>query len=562
MSAGFTALFPVSKASLRDEDIRALGGQTGRAPYAHIWAEVVPSGVPTGRSDDQNGSTLFAGWVDLSPPEGHRNSPSAPLAQITDAFDTIGDAACRTVRGEWFWIRWNARDRCVTLAASENLLQPLYYASNGTSVAVSTSLRRIAGLPSLSGTFDRGGLLGAMGRASLRGTLGDRTLLKGVHSLQPGSVVTLGPGDARSVRSAPPRPSLSPWTGSFEDAVTQTRSLLEEIVDVHLRRHKRSAVMLSGGLDSSTLAWLLAEGSGDPGAHVAISSAAPEGSGIADETHHAEAVARALGLPFQRVVPAAEANPYRPTAAAFAFAETPTMSQRHYLYDALHTAAADAGASSLLDGALGELSVTSKIRLPWYQQPVQQARRAVLSAIRRPTPEGAQDLFHVRLAPHQLADYESMKLPAPGTRQNAWFKAELQGTNTTIPGLWCALPFRDKRLLELVATMPDAFHVSRAQNRRLGRAILEGRIPDAVRSRRAGMPFSPDYEARLRSHSAAAMDRIEDFRAAGADEWIDLEWLRGALGRIGKREANSPRERLQAQLTAMTGEFLVWWREA
>lgn len=559
MTPALAALFPVSGAPLPGEDIAAFGGDGVDWVKGDIWVGRLPDDIPTDRSDDATGTSLFAGWIDRQAASEQRERPAAHL---TTDFAKTGDAACRSVPGEWLWMRWEAQSNSVTLAASENRLQPIYYASNGACVAVSSSLRRIAQLSWLSGRFDSVGLLRSMGRTNLRETLGDASILEGVSVLLPGTVVRLGPGKARSVRSAPSRASLPKWQGSFMDAVVETRGLLEDIANTYVARHKRLGVFLSGGLDSSTVAWMLASQANDPSDHVALSSAAPKASGLADETERAEGLAQNLGLSFQRVVPALDASPYRPADRMFAFAEAPMVSQRHYLYSALFQAAADTGLTAVLDGALGELSVTSSPPLPWHVAPLRAARRAAISALRRPQSEGAQGLFHVRLAEHRL---ETLAYWGAETGAHiptaAWNKATLQRADTPIPGLWHGFPFRDKRLLELVATMPLEFLTTPDTTRRLGRVVLEGRVPDAVRLTPTKLPFSPDYVSRLRSHSAAAVDRIQTFRAIGADDWLDLDWLHGALLRIGRGEALSPKDQLQAQATSIAAEFLVWWAQ-
>jgi asparagine synthase (glutamine-hydrolysing) len=566
MNVALTALFPLSHSPLSFQDIKALGGEgdalAKNGSDRPVWIDDLNGDIPWEKTNDTMGSTLFAGWINPGRDAPQQSNSQSGSLQVAEAFAQHGDAACHVVGGEWLWIRWDAQSRCVTLAASQNRPLPLYYAWDGKMVAICSSLRRIARLPSLSGRFDTEGFLGSMARARFREATGDRSHVEGVFVLHPGSVVVFGPGKARSVRCAKPREALPKWTGSFEDAVARTRGLLKEITVEHLARHKRSAVLLSGGLDSSTLAWLLAEHCDDPTKHIALSSAAAPGSGLADETHHAEEVARALGLPFERVVPAAQASPYRPSNETFSLLEGPSLSQRHYLYDAFYKAAAQNGANAILDGAFGELSLTSKQGLPLHLSPLRHMRRAVANLRRRTPSEGIQDLFHVRMIKQRFTEIDqSVHRTGRDAKDAAWAKPALLRLDTPIPNLWHSTPFRDRRLLELVATMPHVFHVTRAQNRRLGRAVLERCIPDHIRLRRSGMPFSPDYEARLRLHAAPAIGRITDFRLAGADEWIDLDWLHGALSRIGRGEITSPRERLQAQLTAMAGEFFVWWRQ-
>jgi asparagine synthase (glutamine-hydrolysing) len=90
--------------------------------------------------------------------------------------------------------------------------------------------------------------------------------------------------------------------------------------------------------------------------------------------------------------------------------------------------------------------------------------------------------------------------------------------------------------------------------------LLDGRLPDAIRLRTRGMPASPDHIPRLQRHAEAARLRIADFRRAELDDWLDLDWLDQALGRVAVRGPRDVYEANQVQLTAITAEFLLWWR--
>jgi asparagine synthase (glutamine-hydrolysing) len=122
--------------------------------------------------------------------------------------------------------------------------------------------------------------------------------------------------------------------------------------------------------------------------------------------------------------------------------------------------------------------------------------------------------------------------------------------------------FRDTRLLKLFSGFPARFLRHGGLDRAPARALLKGRLPDSIRLRTRGLPFSPDYDDRLRAQAPMALDRIPAFRAAGVDEWLDLDWLAEALARVHIHGPRTLTEAFELQLTACAAEFLTWRRDA
>jgi asparagine synthase (glutamine-hydrolysing) len=93
------------------------------------------------------------------------------------------------------------------------------------------------------------------------------------------------------------------------------------------------------------------------------------------------------------------------------------------------------------------------------------------------------------------------------------------------------------------------------------RAILRGRLPDAIALRQCKMPFSPTYLGMLADQAAAARERIPPQRAAGAGEWLDLDWLDRALTRVASQPSLAHTQPFTVQSTAIAAEFFRWWSE-
>jgi asparagine synthase (glutamine-hydrolysing) len=123
--------------------------------------------------------------------------------------------------------------------------------------------------------------------------LGERTLLAGVKRLAPGAVVEVTAGAPRAVES---RPAWTPGPAAAGDEAGLVKALdrvLEDSVQVHQRSDVPYGLFLSGGIDSATVATLMARLNGRPVTAFTCGFDAP---GAKDERAQAETVARALDL--------------------------------------------------------------------------------------------------------------------------------------------------------------------------------------------------------------------------------------------------------------------------
>lgn len=85
-----------------------------------------------------------------------------------------------------------------------------------------------------------------------------QTLFEGVERLLPGEAMLIEPNcSIRRWRWWSPN-DIQPWTGSFQDATDYFDGLMQEVIEHHTRSDVPWGLFLSGGLDSSTLAALLA----------------------------------------------------------------------------------------------------------------------------------------------------------------------------------------------------------------------------------------------------------------------------------------------------------------
>ena len=497
---------------------------------------------------------------------------TAPADLVRAAVARFGDDAPSRVLGEWSFVHWDGAARTLTVMVSDTARDALLFATDGRRVAVAPHVRAFRRLDSVDSAPNGRGLLLHMGRATVRSMAGDETMLRGVRRVGAGTRVTIAPAGV-TVGQRTPLPAPARWHGSFAEGIEAIDGLLRRILHEQLVRYPSTAVMLSGGLDSSLIAAFAAAMRLPSSSLLALTSAAPIGSGLPDERAYSQAVAEQAGIDMRAVVPAAGADAYLPTDAMLHALQQPISSPRHYVYDALYRAAAERGAQAIFDGSEGEWTVTGYPDDTGWRQRARDAAHRAQALIRRRSVQGA---FHVRLSKDAIAFAQAELQPALRAldpvaprhrRDDMWgyspgIDKNLGATTTThLPGIRRLLPFRDRRLLTAFAGMPYRFLTEGGVTRAPGRALLMGKVPEHVRLRERGLPFSPDYLDRIHGQAAAARDRLPAFARAGVGEWLDLAWLDGALARIAAADVGKVAldTVFEAQATATAAAFLAYW---
>jgi len=483
-----------------------------------------------------------------------------------------GSGRSAQLQGEWSLMQWDEERRELVVAASPARRDQVFVAHKGARVAISPSISALADLPWVGRDLDDAGLARGLARREVRNAAPEATMLAAVTRLPPGAMLRVDAAGGRRIERAP-EPTPTPWEGGFEDAVAALDTELRAVVRDTMAAHRTIAVQLSGGLDSSLLACIAAEERRADQEIFFLCSVAPDGSGLLDERRFAGLVADRLGLPIHWVTPDPATDLFTPDWEQIEQSGGPSLNAAHHVSVALQGAARARGATLLLDGVAGEDHVSRQLRFrTWRTQArdtIEWAKRLV--AGRRPG--SAQDNFHVRLAadflarlPEDLQRHRPPRHDVVATPRNAMIgdpiMRSLPYTPTSVPygELRYAMPYRARSLQRLAATMPAAFTEQEGQSRALARALLRGRVPEEIRTRRSGLPHAPDHLPRLKRQAATLPDRIARYRAEGAGDVVDLDWLHANALRVAEHGARSYNDMFELQLTAMLAEFLSGWR--
>jgi asparagine synthase (glutamine-hydrolysing) len=193
---------------------------------------------------------------------------------------------------------WDRAERTLTLVRDRLGIKPLYWAAAGRRFVFGSELSTVRSAPFVSGAISHDAAAMLLRFACVPAP---HTILEGVHKLQPGHLMVVRDG-------VPERPvawwrvsdvfdRADPWTGSEEEAIDAVDAAVRDAVSARLLSDVPLGGFLSGGVDSSTVAAMMAATAGRVRTFC-IGSEDP----LYDESKHAAAVAAHLGTDHETLV--------------------------------------------------------------------------------------------------------------------------------------------------------------------------------------------------------------------------------------------------------------------
>jgi asparagine synthase (glutamine-hydrolysing) len=229
-------------------------------------------------------------------PLGHQYRTRSDTETIVHAYETWGEDCVTRFRGMFAFALWDARQQRLLLARDRLGVKPLYWTIVGTRLYFGSEIKAILA----SGAVRPGLREAALPELlSMRSLAGDETLFAGIRTLMPGHLLSFAGGRATLRRYwTIPRPLVRPRPRSAAEDVRQFRGLLEESVRLRLMSDVPLGVFLSGGLDSSAIAALMAPMMGRPLDTFSVAFA----DRAYNELAYSREVARSLGARAHEVV--------------------------------------------------------------------------------------------------------------------------------------------------------------------------------------------------------------------------------------------------------------------
>jgi asparagine synthase (glutamine-hydrolysing) len=387
----------------------------------------------------------------------------------------------------------------------------------------------------------------------------DATFFRAVRQVPAGWRVVLSAAGERRHRFWDP--DLSLLRGSEADTVERFRELLGLAVRAQIRGPGPAAVLMSGGLDSTTVAAHAARISPTPVRAVSWRFRVPGELAAADESEYAQAMMTAAGLD-PVWVDGDGCWPLRDLDRTAADPDQPFENPYRELHGAAYAAAAAGGSRALLTGHFSD-EMYHGVDAWWLRDCL--ARRAWAAAaggVRdelrwRSRPEvwtpGLRRTLGVVLLGTGWERLRSLRSPAwltPYARERLqaaprvlWHARHPEQAETLLApfalmgiaaemrrarqhGIELRFPFRDRRLIELALRLP-ADHLARPgwRKRLVWLAGADGWLPDAVRLRRRMSDLGPLFARGIGEREHGTVRRL--LFGPGPQLW--RRWVDAAL---------------------------------
>jgi asparagine synthase (glutamine-hydrolysing) len=194
---------------------------------------------------------------------GHRFRTRSDTEALLHAYREHGLDFLSRLRGMFAIALWDAGRRRLLLARDRFGIKPLFYRDDGETLAFASELTALARSPGFSGQLDPDALEAYLAFNSVPAP---RSIYRDARKLPPGDWLLWEDGVVRRGRWARPAPVEAGEVRTDGEAAlaSELRARLADSVRAHLVSDVPVGVLLSGGIDSSTLAALAARESGQP----------------------------------------------------------------------------------------------------------------------------------------------------------------------------------------------------------------------------------------------------------------------------------------------------------
>lgn len=230
---------------------------------------------------------------------GHRYATTSDTETIVHLYEEHGESCVDHLRGMFGFAIWDIPRKKLFCARDRLGIKPFYYSMIPGAFAFASEMKALFQFPALRPALNRGAIPEFLAFGYLSS---DETLFAGVKKLMPGHRLVMD----LSVNNLRPRIEqywdlgLSRTEGpqSEEEQVIRFRELFEETVRMHLMSDVPLGVFLSGGLDSSSIAAVMASLRKDRIQTFSVGYAEQEYS----ELPYARMVAKHIGAEYNEVI--------------------------------------------------------------------------------------------------------------------------------------------------------------------------------------------------------------------------------------------------------------------
>jgi asparagine synthase (glutamine-hydrolysing) len=187
---------------------------------------------------------------------GHRYQTRSDTETILHLYEEEGERCVEGLQGMFAFALWDTTRQRLLLARDRLGIKPLYYALTDRELLFASEMKAILAAGPIRPELDR---LVLPEFLATRYVAGEGTFLRGIRKLQPGHTRTWSVPEGHRTRrywQLPVAPDESP--DGFKKRAIDLESRLERVVRSHLMSDVPLGLFLSGGLDSTGLAAIMA----------------------------------------------------------------------------------------------------------------------------------------------------------------------------------------------------------------------------------------------------------------------------------------------------------------
>ncbi len=227
---------------------------------------------------------------------GHRYRTRSDTETILHLYEEEGERCLERLSGMFAFALWDRARGRLLLARDRLGIKPLYYAVTADELLFASEIKAILGAGPIRPSLNEAVLPEFLATCFVSG---EETFFRGVRKLQPGRALTWSLADGFRERRYWHLPvGADGAAATLEERASELRTRLALAVRSHLMSDVPLGLFLSGGVDSSGLAALMAPLVREPIRTFAVGFSEPE----ADELPYARLAARAVGAEHHEVV--------------------------------------------------------------------------------------------------------------------------------------------------------------------------------------------------------------------------------------------------------------------
>lgn len=511
---------------------------------------------------------------------------------ILMAYQKWGSDCPKYILGDYAFAIWDEGHREMFCAVDPTGTRAFYYYLSGDLFAYSTLIRPLFILPEIEKRYNETWIADFLAIPTVMHQLDPEiTLYKGIYLLPAGHTLTVGTDGLRKQQywqvERQPELKLSS-DAEYEEAF---RECLGEAVNCRLRSTRGVGVMMSGGLDSTSVACLAARELAKSGRRVKAFSSVPVsgyrnwlGAGrLADETPYIEAVREHSGNIDVFYCRSEGKHPLSGTGRLLDILEQPyKILENLFWLDDILASATELGLGVVLMGGAGNATISWGELNAYLLSLYLSGRwlrlfRECLPGVRaQPSPPRAlyrtfRDLYHASderpfkistlspvnpaFAERAAVDERFSKLRYdPFRRLDSWETRQTLLSPETFSHLGVIAaklglahrvvlrdPTADKRVIEFCLSVPEDQYVWEGRERHLIRRAMAGILPDKVclNETETGIQAA-DWAQRLEPHWPELKDEISKIGALAAErEYLDIAKIQRELAKYSTLEIDA-----------------------